>query len=218
MPSPSLSNRFGQATGDAPVLPLLLIMTGAYLLWFGTHYWEDSKVIWPSDPVKDVLQGKGLPAHTTATTAAIELTAAESQASQATGAAGEGSGGPVTPPPVSGSAHHIAQSLLGHYGWGLSEMGPLILLWNRESGWNSHARNGTSGAFGIAQALGHGTAGTAAPDGTNEYGGYGLTDAQARAANSGDAYWQIVWGMNYIKQTYGSPSAAWAHETSAGWY
>lgn len=100
-------------------------------------------------------------------------------------------------------------------------MGPLILLWNRESGWNSEARNPTSGAFGIAQALGHGQADTAASDGTNEYGAeYGLSAAEARAANSGDARWQIEWGLGYIKDTpgYGSPSAAWAHEQANGWY
>jgi hypothetical protein len=91
-PSPSLSNRFGQVTGDAPILPILMIMIGGYLAWFGIHYWEDEKVIWPSDPVKDVLQGKGVPVHTTTTTAAIELTAAESEAAQAQSSSG-GSGG-----------------------------------------------------------------------------------------------------------------------------
>lgn len=48
--------------GDAPVIPILLILGGGYLAWFGTRYWRDQAIIWPSDPVKSVLQGKGLPA------------------------------------------------------------------------------------------------------------------------------------------------------------
>jgi hypothetical protein len=48
--------------GEAPVIPVMLILLGAYLAWFGAHYWRDKRTIWPSDPVKDVLQGRGLPA------------------------------------------------------------------------------------------------------------------------------------------------------------
>jgi len=29
---------------------------------------------------------------------------------------------------------------------------------------------------------------------------------------------QIAWGLSYIRGVYGSPGAAWAHETSSGWY
>ena len=29
---------------------------------------------------------------------------------------------------------------------------------------------------------------------------------------------QIRWGLQYIKGTYGSPCAAWAHEEATGWY
>jgi hypothetical protein len=29
---------------------------------------------------------------------------------------------------------------------------------------------------------------------------------------------QIEWTLNYIKERYGTPVAAWAHEMSAGWY
>ena len=48
--------------GDAPVVPVTLLMIGGYLAWFGVHYWRDSKTIWPTDVVKDVLTGKGVPA------------------------------------------------------------------------------------------------------------------------------------------------------------
>lgn len=45
-----------------------MIVSGAYLAWFGIHYWaSDTK--WPSDPVKSVLQGKGVPAPTGKTSA-----------------------------------------------------------------------------------------------------------------------------------------------------
>jgi Lysozyme like domain len=42
-----------------PVLPVILLGTGAYLAFFGVHYWR-SDVKWPTTPVKDVLTGKGL--------------------------------------------------------------------------------------------------------------------------------------------------------------
>ena len=46
----------------APVIPVAILGIGAYLAWFlGVHYWG-SDTRWPTDPVKDVLQGKPLPA------------------------------------------------------------------------------------------------------------------------------------------------------------
>lgn len=42
--------------GDAPVIPLLILMTGAYLTWFGVHYWG-SDTRFPTDPLKNILQG-----------------------------------------------------------------------------------------------------------------------------------------------------------------
>ena len=29
---------------------------------------------------------------------------------------------------------------------------------------------------------------------------------------------QITWGLRYIRDTYGSPCAAWSHEQAVGWY
>lgn len=46
--------------GDAPVVPVLILSFGAYLTWFGVHYWR-SDTAWPSDPVKAVLTGKPIP-------------------------------------------------------------------------------------------------------------------------------------------------------------
>lgn len=86
-----------------------------------------------------------------------------------------------------------------------------VSLWNMESGWNNLALNSGSGAFGIAQALGHGLPNTGGKYG-NQY--------PSKAANDGDALAQIQWGISYIAQNYGSPSAAWAHEMSTNphWY
>lgn len=46
--------------GTAPVLPVLLMSFGAYLTWFGVHYWR-SDTDWPTDPLKAVLTGKPIP-------------------------------------------------------------------------------------------------------------------------------------------------------------
>ncbi|MGO9220545.1 MAG: lytic transglycosylase domain-containing protein [Streptosporangiaceae bacterium] len=99
----------------------------------------------------------------------------------------------------------IARLLAAPYGWSTGqEWADLVSLWNRESGWSNTAENASSGAYGIAQALGHGP--------TNQYPA-GPANPPISSATA-----QIAWGLSYIKSTYGSPSAAWAHETSAGWY
>lgn len=43
-----------------PAIPVVLLGLGAYLAWFGVHYWRRD-VKWPTDPVKAVLTGKPLP-------------------------------------------------------------------------------------------------------------------------------------------------------------
>lgn len=152
--------------------------------------------------------------------------------SPASGAAG---GGTVVNPSGSAGGSVAANQALakmlaianGHPDWAVGQQwADWVSLWTRESSWSATARNAGSGAFGLAQALGHGVAGSAAPDGTNEYGDqYGLSVAQAKAANSGNASAQIAWGIGYLSAnpnpfgpTYGSPSAAWAHEQANGWY
>jgi hypothetical protein len=94
-----------------------------------------------------------------------------------------------------GVAQSYARSLLSMYGWSQSQMNSLIPLWNHESGWNAYAVNASSGAYGIPQSLGHGHP-------------YAL----------GDYKNQIIWGLNYIRQRYGSPAAAEAHERAFNWY
>lgn len=85
-----------------------------------------------------------------------------------------------------------------------------------ESGWRDDAKN-ASGAFGIAQALGHGAS---ADRGSlsDSYGGYGLSHAQAKAANSADAGDQIAWMHNYILDKFGSIKGAYNYHVAHGNY
>jgi hypothetical protein len=114
---------------------------------------------------------------------------------------------------TSGTVNQTVGQYAQQAGWDSSQ----IADWNKvigiESGGNPKATNPQSGAFGIAQALGHGNANTACPQtGINEYGGFGLTDAQAQQANCGDAVMQLYWMFNYIKSRWKTPSAALANE------
>jgi hypothetical protein len=95
----------------------------------------------------------------------------------------------------------LAQSMLGQFGWGPGQMAALRTLWTQESGWSQTARNPQSGAYGIPQGLPPSKMGAAAQ---------GSGPAAARA--------QIAWGLRYIKDRYGSPSAAWAFHQSHNWY
>jgi hypothetical protein len=80
----------------APVIPLLLLGFGAYFTWFATHYWARDKgdlgigsgTLWPSDPVKQALQGKGIPAARTSKLTADQQ-AVETSASQIAAATAE---------------------------------------------------------------------------------------------------------------------------------
>jgi hypothetical protein len=144
-------------------------------------------------------------------------TAADTTASASPG--GGGGGDFATPTGASGAAGVAALKQAAHpYGWDTgSEWTALNYVEMREAGYNPHAKNPTSGAYGMAQALGHGSAATAGTE-SDQYGGYGLTDAQAKQANSGSAYWQSVWMVNYIRSTYGDPIAAANHERANNWY
>jgi hypothetical protein len=104
---------------------------------------------------------------------------------------------PVSVP--SGSPQQIAEGMLGQFGWS-GQFSCLDALWNVESGWNPTAENPNSGAYGIPQALPGSKMASAGPDWET------------------DAATQILWGLQYIQSTYGSPCAAWSHEEATGWY
>lgn len=90
--------------------------------------------------------------------------------------------------------------VINTYGWSEYDFECLVKLWNRESGWNPNSHNSSSGAHGIPQSL---PASKMASEGADYYT---------------NGYTQIRWGLKYIKGKYGSPSAAWAHSQSKGWY
>ncbi|NUP74501.1 MAG: hypothetical protein HOQ07_07615 [Sinomonas sp.] len=97
-------------------------------------------------------------------------------------------------------AQAFANSQIGNYGWGGSQFQCLLQLWTRESSWITDATNPSSGAYGIAQAL--------PPSKYYSSGSDWLTNYRT----------QILWGLGYIQDRYGSPCAAWSHEVSIGWY
>lgn len=183
---------------------------GAVVMWSGIKGWSISATF------RALLTGS-TPATSTETIPGLggaEGTATTSAAGTVANTASENTSG-------SGDAANQAIGLLlaAPYGWSAgTEWDDLVSLWDRESGWNNTATNASSGAYGIAQALGHGDGAATQGTVTNEYGGYGVSDSVAQDANSGSASAQITWGLAYIEQTYGSPSAAWAHEESAGYY
>jgi len=101
---------------------------------------------------------------------------------------------------ASGSPRQIAQAMLGSFGWSSGQFSCLDPLWEHESRWSVTAANPGSGAFGIPQALPGSRMASAGPD------------WQTSAAT------QITWGLRYIRDTYGSPCAAWSHEQATSWY
>lgn len=199
-------------------LGLAYATAGGVLLWSGL---KGQKV---SDLVHSLLSGNAnAPVTETVGAPAVSANYGKLSASDA-GAVAAGAAGSFQAPagqPAGTSTAGMAalQAAAKAHGWDKgSEWNALVYVEMREAGFSRLARNPKSGAFGMAQALGHGTAGSAAPDGTNEYGGFGLTDAQAKQANEGNAYWQAVWMCNYIKAQYGDPIAAAAHEKADNWY
>ena len=101
---------------------------------------------------------------------------------------------------ASGSPRQIARAMLGSFGWSSGQFSCLDPLWEHESRWSVTAANPGSGAFGIPQALPGSRMASAGPD------------WQTSAAT------QITWGLRYIRDTYGSPCAAWSHEQATSWY
>ena len=104
----------------------------------------------------------------------------------------------------SNHAVKIGRKMAAKRGWTGGQFQCLNWLWTRESGWSNTAENAKSGAYGIAQALGHGP--------TNQYPAGPANPPQS------DARAQISWGLAYVAGRYGTPCNAWDHETSYGWY
>jgi hypothetical protein len=127
--------------------------------------------------------------------------ASQSAASQA-GAALDGSARPFQ---QASSRHRTprqkAWRMLRKKGWSPDYQFPYLdKLWERESGWNVHAENPYSGAYGIPQAVPGSKMASAGPNWQNS------------------AKTQIRWGLDYIRGRYNSPRRAWLHEEADGWY
>jgi hypothetical protein len=94
----------------------------------------------------------------------------------------------------------IARAMLPDFGFSSDQFSCLDALYVSESGWDVHADNPTSSAYGIPQALPGSKMASAGPD---------------WAENPAT---QIRWGLNYIRSSYGTPCGAWAFKQSHQWY
>jgi hypothetical protein len=98
-----------------------------------------------------------------------------------------------------------ANAALARHMYPAYSSGPVWDAWNyvamRESGWNQFARNPSSGAYGIAQAL---------PPTKYPFAG--------QAAGGSNPAAQIGWMWNYMAGSYGGPIGAADHERAFNWY
>jgi len=99
-----------------------------------------------------------------------------------------------------GDPRSIARRLLSAYGMTSADFDCIDRLWSGESGWNVHANNPYSDAYGIPQALPGSKMASAGPNWQD------------------NAETQIKWGLGYIENRYGSGCAAWSYKQAHGWY
>ncbi|HET9188318.1 MAG TPA: hypothetical protein VFN80_10200 [Acidothermaceae bacterium] len=92
-----------------------------------------------------------------------------------------------------GNPRDIAQALAATYTWTGNQWTCLDKLWSHESKYETTVRNPTSGAYGIPQALPASKMGSAGADWRT------------------NPVTQIVWGLGYIQNRYGSPCNAWSY-------
>jgi cell wall-associated NlpC family hydrolase len=128
-----------------------------------------------------------------------------SQASSTTAAGVSSAGSPTGSTPVANgnnsksALQSYAKALLAKYGWG-GQWGSFNALEMSEAGWDIHATNPSSGAYGLPQSL---------PASK-------MSSAGADWKTNGDT--QLSWMMDYIKGRYGSPDSAWAFHQKNNWY
>lgn len=100
--------------------------------------------------------------------------------------------------PAGAQAYAAAQ--LGSYGWAPGQMQCLHKLWTKESDWKTTATNASSGAYGVVQSLPASKMASAGADYRTNY------------------RTQINWGLNYVKERYGSPCGALNFHIAHNWY
>lgn len=128
---------------------------------------------------------------------AAEKKAAEKKAAEKRKAAAKARGYD----PTETDPREIARQIMDNkYSWGNGEFGCYDKLIKSESMWRVNATNPSSGAYGIPQSL---------PG--NKMASAG-SDWQTNPAT------QIIWGLQYVKQRYGTPCSAWGFKQGHNWY
>ncbi|WP_369168992.1 transglycosylase SLT domain-containing protein [Streptomyces sp. R28] len=95
-----------------------------------------------------------------------------------------------------GSAQQIAKKMISDS----AQYQCFSKIVDHESDWNINATNASSGAYGLVQAL------------------PGNKMASAGSDWKTNPATQIKWGVDYMKDRYGSPCGAWNFWQSNGWY
>ncbi|MEU5164131.1 transglycosylase SLT domain-containing protein [Streptomyces sp. NPDC020875] len=113
-------------------------------------------------------------------------------------APGSASAAPVAAPAAAeaASAKAIAQKMIGDD----AQFRCFSQIVAKESNWDVQASNPSSGAYGLVQALPATKMATAGSD--------WQTNPET----------QIEWGLDYMKDRYGSPCGAWTKWQTQGWY
>ena len=127
--------------------------------------------------------------------AAAAKKAAEEKAARARALANRGYQPGVTDP-----REMARQILKNKFGYGSNQFDCFDNIIMRESKWRIDATNPSSGAYGIPQAL---PGSKMASEGS---------DWRTNPAT------QIIWGIKYMEDRYGSPCAAWSFKSAKGWY
>lgn len=94
----------------------------------------------------------------------------------------------------------VARRLMPDYGLSEAEFGCLDSLWVSESDWDPTADNPISTAYGIPQAL------------------TGGTHKNLPADYMTNPVSQIRWGLEYIRDSYGTACSAWEFKQANNWY
>lgn len=112
-----------------------------------------------------------------------------------------GGGGGISAAGVANSSAYAAlRSAAAKMGWNGAQWNALNYVEMREAGYNPTIRNPSSGAYGLAQGI----------TGPSWYYGYG--------GNPNTVAGQATAMVNYIRQRYGNPENAAAHERAYNWY
>lgn len=157
-----------------------------YLAWFGVHYWRTDQK-WPTDPIKSVLQGKGVPSATKE--AAVTLSA-DIQSAGAGGSSAQLASSAAPAAPSGGTYGHAA----------------LVTLWTSNGG--NPATSDVAAAIAQAESSGEAAVTSSNPDGGTNVGlwqldtkgkgaGYTVQQLQDPATNARVAIMGSANGSNW---------------------